>query len=143
STERIKTYKVVVMGPSCVGKSALTIQLIKNQFVTEYDPTIEDSYHRQTVVDKEPCQLDILDTTGIEEYCPLRTSSYTGEGFLVYAVNDFNSLRMLMSSGTILILPSSPGLESGARSPPPPLVAQKTLFCDVGEEPCSKVVLIQ
>ncbi|KAM8980754.1 GTPase NRas-like [Sarcophilus harrisii] len=92
---RIKTYKVVVMGPSCVGKSALTIQLIKNQFVTEYDPTIEDSYHRQTVVDKEPCQLDILDTTGIEEYCPLRDQFiHWGEGFLfVYAVNDFNSFK--------------------------------------------------
>ena len=27
-----------------VGKSALTIQLIQNHFVDEYDPTIEDSY---------------------------------------------------------------------------------------------------
>ena len=27
-----------------MGKSALTIQLIQNHFVDEYDPTIEDSY---------------------------------------------------------------------------------------------------
>ena len=30
-----------------VGKSALTIQLIQNHFVDEYDPTIEDSYRKQ------------------------------------------------------------------------------------------------
>ncbi|XP_051822693.1 ras-like protein [Antechinus flavipes] len=92
---RTKTYKLVVMGPSCVGKSALTIRLIKNRFVAEYDPTIEDSYRKQMVVDKEPCQLDILDTTGIEEYRPLRDQFiHWGEGFLfVYAVNDFNSFK--------------------------------------------------
>ena len=29
-----------------MGKSALTIQLIQNHFVPEYDPTIEDSYRK-------------------------------------------------------------------------------------------------
>ena len=37
-------YKLVVVGAGGVGKSALTIQLIQNHFVPEYDPTIEDSY---------------------------------------------------------------------------------------------------
>ncbi|KAK4881395.1 hypothetical protein RN001_004714 [Aquatica leii] len=37
-------YKLVVVGAGGVGKSALTIQLIQNHFVDEYDPTIEDSY---------------------------------------------------------------------------------------------------
>lgn len=32
------------VGGGGVGKSALTIQLIQNHFVDEYDPTIEDSY---------------------------------------------------------------------------------------------------
>ena len=40
-------YKLVVVGDGGVGKSALTIQLIQNQFVEEYDPTIEDSYRKQ------------------------------------------------------------------------------------------------
>ena len=47
-----------------VGKSALTIQLIQNHFVDEYDPTIEDSYRKQVVIDRETCLLDILDTAG-------------------------------------------------------------------------------
>lgn len=40
-------YKLVVVGDGGVGKSALTIQLIQNHFVEEYDPTIEDSYRKQ------------------------------------------------------------------------------------------------
>ena len=55
-----------------MGKSALTIQLIQNHFVDEYDPTIEDSYRKQVVIDGETCLLDILDTAGQEvgvEHC--------------------------------------------------------------------------
>lgn len=37
----------MVVGAGGVGKSALTIQLIQNHFVDEYDPTIEDSYRKQ------------------------------------------------------------------------------------------------
>ncbi|CAF4505095.1 unnamed protein product [Rotaria socialis] len=61
-------YKLVVVGAGGVGKSALTIQLIQNHFIDEYDPTIEDSYRKQAVVDGETCLLDILDTAGQEEY---------------------------------------------------------------------------
>lgn len=57
-------YKLVVVGAGGVGKSALTIQLIQNHFVDEYDPTIEDSYRKQVVIDGETCLLDILDTAG-------------------------------------------------------------------------------
>lgn len=47
-------YKLVVVGAGGVGKSALTIQLIQNHFVDEYDPTIEDSYRKQVVIDARP-----------------------------------------------------------------------------------------
>uniref|UniRef100_A0A1B0GQ64 Small monomeric GTPase n=1 Tax=Phlebotomus papatasi TaxID=29031 RepID=A0A1B0GQ64_PHLPP len=46
-------YKLVVVGAGGVGKSALTIQLIQNHFVDEYDPTIEDSYRKQVVIDPQ------------------------------------------------------------------------------------------
>ena len=87
---KMTEYKLVVVGDGGVGKSALTIQLIQNQwvlifvicndawivwtltllcsFVEEYDPTIEDSYRKQVVIDGETCLLDILDTAGQEEY---------------------------------------------------------------------------
>ena len=77
-------YKLVVVGAGGVGKSALTIQLIQNQFMEEYDPTIEDSYRKQVVVDKEACHLDILDTAGQEEYSAMKDQYMrTGEGFLI------------------------------------------------------------
>ncbi len=44
-----------------MGKSALTIQLVQSHFIDEYDPTIEDSYRKQVVIDDESCLLEILD----------------------------------------------------------------------------------
>ncbi|GAV09853.1 hypothetical protein RvY_19326 [Ramazzottius varieornatus] len=87
-------YKLVVVGAGGVGKSALTIQLIQNHFVEEYDPTIEDSYRKQVVIDGETCLLDILDTAGQEEYSAMRDQYMrTGEGFLlVFALNNAKSL---------------------------------------------------
>jgi len=88
-------YKLVVVGAGGVGKSALTIQLIQNHFIDEYDPTIEDSYRKQVVVDGETCLLDILDTAGQEEYSAMRDQYMrTGEGFLcVFAVNNSKSFE--------------------------------------------------
>ncbi len=78
-----------------VGKSALTIQLIQNHFVDEYDPTIEDSYRKQVVIDGETCLLDILDTAGQEEYSAMRDQYMrTGEGFLcVFAIDNMKSFE--------------------------------------------------
>jgi small GTP-binding protein len=63
--------------------------------VDEYDPTIEDSYRKQVVIDGETCLLDILDTAGQEEYSAMRDQYMrTGEGFLlVFAVNNAKSFE--------------------------------------------------
>jgi GTPase SAR1 family protein len=39
----MREYKVVVLGPGGVGKSALTVQFCHAKFVEKYDPTIEVS----------------------------------------------------------------------------------------------------
>ncbi|ROT64798.1 Ras-like protein [Penaeus vannamei] len=85
----------IIQDTGGVGKSALTIQLIQNHFVDEYDPTIEDSYRKQVVIDGETCLLDILDTAGQEEYSAMRDQYMrTGEGFLlVFAVNNAKSFE--------------------------------------------------
>lgn len=90
-------YKVVVVGAGGVGKSALTIQLVHNHFVHEYDPTIEDAYRKQVDIDGETCLLDIIDTAGQEEYSAMRDQYMrTGEGFLlVFAVNNEKSFQDL------------------------------------------------
>ncbi|GBC13065.2 small G-protein Ras2 [Rhizophagus irregularis DAOM 181602=DAOM 197198] len=80
-------YKLVVLGDGGVGKCALTIQLCLNHFT--YDPTIEDSYRKQVIIDDEPCVLEVLDTAGQEEYTALRDQWIRdGEGFLlVYSIS--------------------------------------------------------
>jgi len=91
----LANYKMVVVGDGGVGKSALTIQLILGEFVAEHDPTIEDSYRKQTVLDNEACMLDILDTAGQEEYSAMRDQyTRTGDGFLiVFAVDNRDSFE--------------------------------------------------
>ncbi|KAJ3034939.1 Ras GTPase ras2 [Rhizophlyctis rosea] len=81
-------YRLVVLGDGGVGKTALTIQLCLNHFVETYDPTIEDSYRKQVVIDDQPCILEVLDTAGQEEYTALRDQWIRdGEGFLlVYSI---------------------------------------------------------
>lgn len=90
-----QSYKLVVVGGGGVGKSALTIQFIQSYFVTDYDPTIEDSYTKQCVIDDVVARLDILDTAGQEEFSAMREQYMrSGEGFLlVYSVTDRNSFE--------------------------------------------------
>jgi len=91
----VREYKLVVVGGGGVGKSALTIQFIQSHFVDEYDPTIEDSYRKQCVIDDEVALLDVLDTAGQEEYSAMREQYMrTGEGFLlVYSITSRNSFE--------------------------------------------------
>jgi len=89
----LREYKLVVVGGGGVGKSCLTIQLIQSHFVDEYDPTIEDSYRKQCMIDEEVALLDVLDTAGQEEYSAMREQYMrTGEGFLlVYSITSRQS----------------------------------------------------
>lgn len=62
-------------------------------FVSDYDPTIEDSYTKICTVDGIPARLDILDTAGQEEFGAMREQYMrAGNGFLlVFAINDRQS----------------------------------------------------
>lgn len=90
-------YKLVVLGDGGVGKTALTIQLCLQHFVETYDPTIEDSYRKQVVIDGQSCMLEVLDTAGQEEYTALRDQWIRdGEGFvLVYSITSRSSFSRI------------------------------------------------
>ncbi|KAI9207421.1 small G-protein Ras2 [Polychytrium aggregatum] len=81
-------YRIVVLGDGGVGKTALTTQVSVETSSLSYDPTIEDSYRKQVVIDDKPCVLEILDTAGQEEYTALRDQWIRdGDGFvLVYSI---------------------------------------------------------
>merc|ERR1719382_1264547 len=91
STGNTINYRIVVLGSGGVGKSALTLRLISE----EYDPTIEDSYRKQVMIDSKPALLDVLDTAGQEEYASLQDQWIReGDGYLiVYSITNKNSLE--------------------------------------------------
>ena len=111
---KMTLYKLVVLGDGGVGKTALTIQvrltgvllhmkwanvtqLCLNHFIESYDPTIEDSYRKQVVIDQQSCMLEVLDTAGQEEYTALRDQWIRdGEGFvLVYSITSRSSFTRI------------------------------------------------
>eukprot|EP00808_Paulinella_micropora_P015039 g65043.t1 len=82
--EKATEYKLVVLGAGGVGKSALTIRLVTDNFLDEYDPTIEDSYRKQVTIDDQSALLDILDTAGQEEFSSMQDQwMRDGRGFLI------------------------------------------------------------
>eukprot|EP01089_Gocevia_fonbrunei_P022505 TRINITY_DN9130_c0_g1_i1.p1 TRINITY_DN9130_c0_g1~~TRINITY_DN9130_c0_g1_i1.p1 ORF type:complete len:219 (+),score=35.93 TRINITY_DN9130_c0_g1_i1:78-734(+) len=91
-------YKIVLLGDGGVGKSALTIQLMQNHFIIDYDPTIEDAYRKQAVIDEIACLLDILDTAGQDEYSAMRDQYMrSGQGFvLAYSINNRKSFEKIL-----------------------------------------------
>ena len=71
STKSIER-KLAVLGSGAVGKSALTIRIVTNDYDEEYDPTIEDSYRVQAVIDDKHAMLNIMDTAGQDEFKTLQ-----------------------------------------------------------------------
>ena len=60
----ISEWKFVLVGQQGVGKSAVNIRFIQDIFVEHYDPTIEDFYRKQIVIDDKVHLIEILDTAG-------------------------------------------------------------------------------
>jgi hypothetical protein len=52
------------MGAELVFETLTLAQLCLSSFVETYDPTIEDSYRKQVMIDDQSCVLEVLDTAG-------------------------------------------------------------------------------
>lgn len=84
-------YKVTLLGAGGVGKSALTLRIISGVFTPTYNPTVEDYYRHDTMVDGVgPCIVEILDTAGTEQFASMRQLYISNcRAFaLVYSVDD-------------------------------------------------------
>lgn len=88
-------FKVIMVGSGGVGKSALTLQFMYDEFVEDYEPTKADSYRKKVMLDNQEVQLDILDTASQEDYAAIRDNYFrTGEGFLcVFSITEQESLN--------------------------------------------------
>ncbi|KAN0100821.1 P-loop containing nucleoside triphosphate hydrolase protein [Tylopilus felleus] len=83
------SWRVAVLGDGGVGKTALAVQT--------YDPTIEDAYRKQLIVDNKMCFVEVIDTAGQEEYATLRDQWVrSGQGFiLVYSIASRSTFERL------------------------------------------------
>ncbi|TGZ78241.1 hypothetical protein EX30DRAFT_160918 [Ascodesmis nigricans] len=90
----MKSYHIVILGAGGVGKSCLTAQFTHNVWIEAYDPTIEDSFKKLTVVDGQSLLLDILDTAGTEQFTSMREMYIkSGQGFLlIYSITSLQSI---------------------------------------------------
>ena len=104
-----------MVGNGGVGKSALTLQFMYDEFVEDYEPTKDsflviqtpiiilnhlnvysktlvkaDSYRKKVIFDGQEAQIDILDTAGQEDYAAIRDNYFrSGEGFLcVFSITE-------------------------------------------------------
>jgi len=81
---------LVVLGPPEVGKSAVTFRFSYDNFIPEHEPTVEDFWSKQSIVDGEALHLEILDTAGLEEFNNLDFGTWVGKKdgiILVYCIN--------------------------------------------------------
>ncbi len=51
--------KIVVLGTAAVGKSSITLRFTQGQFEEEYNPTIQETFFKNTHVDGKPATLGI------------------------------------------------------------------------------------
>jgi len=80
-------FQLVILGGYIVGKSALVLRYVCDEFLEEHDATIEDTYRKEETLEdtNETVILDILDATGQEEFQSLSMNSWIkmGQGFLL------------------------------------------------------------
>jgi small GTP-binding protein len=98
STGGHETLHVSVLGSGGVGKSALTLRFVRDFFVQDWDPTIEDAYRKTVDVDGKLCMLEILDTAGQDDFESLRPQwMMDKDGYIfVYSMDSAQSLEELV-----------------------------------------------
>ncbi|OQR95717.1 ras [Thraustotheca clavata] len=86
-----------VLGSGGVGKSALTLRFVRDYFVRDWDPTIEDAYRKTIQVQNQVSLLEILDTAGQDDFESLRAQWMMDKDayVFVYSMDSRTSLHEL------------------------------------------------
>ena len=102
-------YNITVIGAPGVGKSALSLQFLYQEFVEDYEPTKADSYRKKVVLDGEEVQIDILDTAGQEDYAAIRDNYFrSGEGFLlVFSITEHEAFTATAEFRSVVVVSST------------------------------------
>jgi small GTP-binding protein len=88
-----KNYKTVVVGDGAVGKTCILWCYAKNEFPTEYVPTVFDNYVVKVQSGNQEINLQLWDTAGQEDLENIRVLSYTNTNvfLLCFAVSEPDS----------------------------------------------------
>jgi len=77
-------YKLVVLGGGGVGKSCLVLSYLYDQFIEEYDPTIENVFPKIMKIGGCGYLVEITDTAGQDQFQSLRDIwVQEGDGFMI------------------------------------------------------------
>ena len=83
----MEAIKCVVVGDGGVGKTCLLITYSKDEFPSEYVPTIFDNYSVTVSIKEESYKLELFDTAGQEAYDRLRPLSYPNTSVFLVCFN--------------------------------------------------------
>lgn len=109
---------ITICGDGGCGKSSITLRLVRSQWTSEYDPTIEDSYSITRRIDGATYHLSLTDTAGQEEYRGMWASSNLGADafLLVYDITSGDSLDALGYFNDLIDMEAETRLDNAARA---------------------------
>jgi GTPase KRas len=109
---------ITICGDGGCGKSSITLRLVRSQWTSEYDPTIEDSYSITRRIDGVVYHLSLTDTAGQEEYRGMWASSNLGADafLLVYDITSRDSLDALQYFNELIDMEAETRMDNAARA---------------------------
>lgn len=109
---------ITICGDGGCGKSSITLRLVRSQWTSEYDPTIEDSYSITRRIDGTTYHLALTDTAGQEEYRGMwGPSNLSADAFLlVYDITAPDSLDALGYFNDMIDMEAETRLENAVRA---------------------------
>lgn len=109
---------ITICGDGGCGKSSITLRLVRSQWTSEYDPTIEDNYSVTRRIDGITYHLSLTDTAGQEEYRGMWASSNLGADafLLVYDITSRDSLEALQYFNDLIDMEAETRLDNAERA---------------------------
>jgi len=103
--------KLVAVGDGGCGKTSLLFRFTRDEFFTEYIPTVFETYLQEMSVDGQPVNLALWDTAGQEAYDRLRPLSYPGTDVVLicYDIESHDSLTNVQETWAAEIAQYCPG----------------------------------
>jgi GTPase KRas len=108
---------ITICGDGGCGKSSITLRLVRSQWTSDYDPTIEDSYSITRRIDGQTYHLSLTDTAGQEEYrgmwggANLRSDAF----LMVYDITNADSLEQLEYFNELIDMETETRIDAAAR----------------------------